>query len=308
MDEKEVRRVGRRGLLRSAGAVAAGVAGGAVAGAVAATPAAADQGQPVLAGLNNTETEPTRLQLTGGTNPNQKAALRLSNTAGPALTADPVDFNTVVSTAPPAGSVFVDTFGDFWTIGDIGNGKYINPTYSPTWATMPVAVASFRWLDTRGLTVGNSNVVPGSANFENGATGRVIPKGTDQPDLVLDFSELLQENYVAVQANVTIIGATNDGWIALWGDGPFPGPVSVNFLNGRVVGGFTQTELTGVFVNSVEPFGRMKMKVTHRANVIVDVVGFITPDIFSLFAPTAPEQFRAFSPTARIPKVIPRKI
>jgi hypothetical protein len=274
-----------------------------VAGAVAATPGAADQGLPVLAGLNNTATDTTGIQLTGAvTNPEAKAALRLSNVAGPALTAVPVDI-LAVSTAPPAGSIFVDDFGDFWTVGDVGNGKFINKTYSPTWAAMPVPVNPFRWLDTRGLPPGTVNVVPGSGNI---VSGRVQPKGTNQPDLVLDFSEILVENYVAVQINITIIGASRDGWISVWGDGDWPGTVSLNFLSGRVIGGYTHTELTGVFVDSTELFGRLKMKVTDPCAVIIDVLGFITPDVFSLFQAAAQARIGVRA-AARTPKVTPRK-
>src|SRR4051794_10553437 len=119
MEEEKDRHIGRRRLLRGGGAVVAGIAGAGVASAVVATPAEATQGNAVLAGLANTETDTTGISLTGATTPEAKAALRLTNAAGPALTVDPVDI-TKISTAPPAGSIFVDQFGDITTIGDIG--------------------------------------------------------------------------------------------------------------------------------------------------------------------------------------------
>jgi hypothetical protein len=298
MDEKNESPIGRRRLLRSAGAVAAGVAGAGVAGAVAATPASADQGQPVLAGLNNTATGTTGIQLTANSS---KAALQLSNPAGPALTAVPVSLNSV-TTAAPAGSVFVDDYGDFWTIGDAGGGRFVNKTYSPTWSLMPVPINPFRWLDTRGINPGTANVVPGSGTISG---GRIIPRGTNQPDLVLDFSDILFENYVAVQMNISIHNSSRDGWISVWGDGDWPGTVTVNYLEGRVVGGYSHSELTGVFYDSTEAFGRLKIKLTDAAAVIIDVVGFITPDSYSLFQPAAAAKLGAAS--ARQPKVTPRK-
>src|SRR5262249_10510417 len=164
MEEENERHVGRRRLLRGAGAVVAGVAGAGVVSAVDATPAEATQGSAVLAGLPNTETDTTGIELTGATMPEAKSPLRLTNAAGPGLTIDPID-GSKIGTAPPAGSVFVDTFGDISTVGDVGAGKFNNIMYSPTWATMPVPVNPVRWLDTRGLGPGTVHVVPGSGTI-----------------------------------------------------------------------------------------------------------------------------------------------
>ncbi len=297
-EEQQNRQVGRRRLLRGAGAVVAGVAGAGVASAFVASPAEASQGSAVLAGVSNTETDTTVLDLTGATSPETKTALRLTNSAGAGLTIDPVD-TSVVSTSPPAGSVFVDQFGDIFTVGDVGTGKFNNTMYSPTWATMPVVVRPTRWLDTRGGTPGTSNVVPGSGTVSG---GKIIPKGSaTDPDLVVDFSNILVENYVAVQVVVSVLAAPSDGWLTLWGEGPWPGAVTVNFLAGRVVGGFAHSELTGVFTNSTEPFGHLKIKLTHASIVTLDVVGFLTPDPRALFKPSASAKFGAA--TARTPKV-----
>jgi hypothetical protein len=283
-EEQKDHQVGRRRLLRGAGAVVAGVAGAGAASALVATPAEASQGSAVLAGVSNTETDATVINLTGATSPESKTALRLTNTAGAGLTIDPVNTSTV-STAPPAGSVFIDQFGDIHTVGDAGTGKFNNIMYSPTWATMPVPVRPTRWLDTRGLGPGTSHVVPGSGTVSG---GKIIPKGSQtDPDLVVDFSSILVENYVAVQVIVSVLAAPSDGWLTLWGDGPWPGAVTVNFLAGRTSGGFAHSELTGVFVGSGEPFGHLKIMITHAAIVGLDIVGFITPDPGALFKPAA---------------------
>jgi hypothetical protein len=301
MEEEKERHVGRRRLLRGAGAVVVGAAGAGVASAVVATPAEASQGSAVLAGLANTESDTTSIQLTGATSPDAKAALRLTNASGPALTVDPINAANI-STAPPAGSVYVDQFGDVSTIGDVGAGKYINSLYSPTWAAMPVPVAPVRWLDTRGIGVGTLNVVPGSGTIVG---GKITPKGSNTAsDLVVDFSSVLVENYVAVQVIVSVLGAPADGWLSLWGDGDWPGTISVNFLGGHVIGGFAHSELTGVFTDSTEPFGRLKIKITHAAAVTIDVVGFIAPDRFALFKPASAATFKAAS--TRTPKVTRR--
>lgn len=209
----------------------------------------------------------------------------------------------MVSPAAPGGSLYIDQWGDIWTVGDLNGFKFVHQAYSPTWATMTVPVKPRRWLDTRGLGVGNSNVVPGSANITQ--DGRIVPKGTNGPDLVLDFSSELVETYVAVQVIVSVHASPGDGWLTLWGDGVWPEAVSVNFLGGRVIGGFAQCELTGVFQQSTEPFGRMKLKITHQAAVTIDVVGFITPDKYALFKIAGPNQF-GISATGT-PKAVPRK-
>jgi hypothetical protein len=302
VEEELEHQVGRRRLLRRAGVVVAGVAGAGVAGAVAATPASADTGQSAVLGQANTANETTAISLTGTVaNPEAKAALRLTNAAGPVLTADPVDFNTAVTTAPPAGSIFVDDFGDFWTVGDVG-GKFINSTYSPTWATMPFPVSPFRILDTR-TTAGRANVVAGSASYDT--AGRVITHPTTlNPDLVLDFSSILVPNYVAVQINLTVAIPVKPGWAAVWGEGDFPGTSSINFQTGIAIANFTQSELTGVFQGSTEPFGHLKLKASQNCAFIVDVLGFITPDPFALFTQTAQQTFGASGAAARR---IPRK-
>lgn len=296
----EERHTDRRRLLRGAGAVVAGVAGAGVAGAVTASPAAADTGDPVTAGKTTTANATTGIELAGAPAPATTPALRLTNTAGPALTADPVD-STVVNDNAPAGSLYIDKYGDIFTVGDVNGVKFTNPIYSPTWATMVAPVPATRLLDTRGETSpGTAFVVPGSGTISG---GKIVPKGTNKQDLALDFSSLLVENYVAVQVIVSVLGASADGWLTLWGDGDWPGAVSVNFLGGRVIGGFAQCELSGIY--SSEPFGQMKIKITHKAAITVDVVGFITPDPYTMFKPAATSTFKMAA--ARMPKVAPRK-
>ena len=154
------------------------------------------------------------------------------------------------------------------------------------------------------IVVQHADFVPGSGTVAN---QKISPKGSaTDPDLMLDFSSLLVDNYVAVQMTISVVGSANDGWLTVWGDGPFPGAVSVNFLAGRVIGGFTHSELTGVFSDSTEPFGHLKIKVTHPVSVTIDVVGFITPDVRTLFKSHAAASMAPATPS-RVPKVAPRK-
>jgi hypothetical protein len=299
MEEEKERQVGRRRLLRGAGAVVAGVAGAGVAGAVAATPASADTLGNTILGIANTANATTSIELTGNGNPAATAALQVKNATGPALLVSP----STPEGSAPAGSVFVDEFGDITTVGDVGTGTFPNHMYSPTWAAQPFPVNPVRFLDTRhDQPPGLVNVLPGSGSVVG---DKIIPKSSDTlPDLVLDFSHDLAENYVAVQVNLTVLNAPHDGWVSIWGDGAWPHTVTLNFLAGRVIGGFAHSDLTGVFVGDTEPFGHLKIKVTHAVSLVVDVVGFITPDYNTLFLPNVQSKFGV---QTRIPKIAPRR-
>lgn len=283
MDEKDERQTDRRRLLRGAGAVVAGVAGAGVAGAVAATPASAATGDPVVAGQNNTANATTGIEVAGAAAPESTPALRVTNAGGPALAATPVASDLISGkwSAAPAGSIYVDDYADIYSVGEVDGKKHVHMAYSPTWATMTVPIKPTRWLDTR-TTAGSAHVLSGSGTISG---GKILPKGTNQADLVLDFREWLIPNYIAAQVIVSVHGASGDGWLTLWGDGNWPEAVTVNFLGGHVIGGFAQCLLSGQDPEIPEPFGLMKIKVTHSVALTVDVVGFIAPDPYALFKP-----------------------
>jgi hypothetical protein len=268
-EHDEARTVNRRRLLRRAGTVAAGAAGVTVAGAMVSSPAQAAAGDAVLAGQANTSGTATTT-LTGGdaTHP----TLRLENASGAALSVT----NTDVDINAPAGSVFVDSWGDFSSITEDGGQKYLTMAYSPTWATMTIPTPMFRLVDTRN-SAGREFIVPGSASYDS--AGRVLPKGSATvPDMVIDLSAIFSSStgLTAVQANLTIINPTGQGYAALWDEGPWPSTSSINY--GVVAGlpaiaNFTQTVVGSDL--------RIRFKTNRAAAVLLDIAGFIVSDPYT---------------------------
>jgi hypothetical protein len=278
MDEQqEQEQLGRRRLLRGAGAVVAGVAGVSVAGAVAATPAAADTGDPVIAGQGNDANATT--VLTRLPSAADGAALLLENENGPALGAQPVGINTPYTGQAPPGSLFIDVWGDIVTIGqpDPAQPKFPVPLYSPTWATMTIPITPFRILDTRDPNNRSrlTGLTPDGAGRVQGDSGRV------------HLGDLIEFAY-AVQCTVTIANASRNGFIAVWGAGPHPGHSSVNFTPLFPISNFVQSEIGGT---ATVP--QISVLVTVPAAVMIDVVGFIMADPFTDFAEAAPAGIQA---------------
>jgi hypothetical protein len=268
-EQDEARAVDRRRLLRRAGTFAAGVAGAGVAGAVVATPAQAAPGDPVVKELPNT----------GGDA--DTPLVRLENAAGAALSVAPTDFAQtnppIDPLAAPAGSIFVDEWGDHATIGDLGQGKFVTYAYSPTWATMVIPVRPVRWLDTR-FSAGRAHIVPGSATFDS--YGRVVPKNsTTTPDLILDLSDIFFGGPGAVQANLTVAGPAAAGWASLWDSGTFPGTSSINYSYPLPAGlaNFTQTMIFDDVANNRRS---IRLKTSRAAHFFLDIVGFVVADQF----------------------------
>ena len=58
----------------------------------------------------------------------------------------------------------------------------------------------------------------------------------DDEETVVDVLRTL----IGSDPTLRFVGSANDGWLTVWGDGPFPGAVSVNFLAGRVIGGLVR--------------------------------------------------------------------
>ena len=271
-EHDEDRTVNRRRLLRRAGTVAAGAAGVTVAGAMVSSPAQAAEGDAVLAGKANVSGAATT-KLTGGDDTHP--TLRLENANGPALSLT----NTDVDLNAPAGSVFVDSLGDFNALTTDGTNKYWTMAYSPTWATMTIPVSPFRLVDTRN-SAGRTYVVPGSANYDS--AGRVLPKGGTGADLVIDLSEIFADATdfpAALQANLTIVKPLSGGYGALWDEGPWPSSSSINYDAGvGAIANFTQTVVGRDL--------RIRFKTNSAAAVLLDVVGFIVADPYSQFAVT----------------------
>jgi hypothetical protein len=299
-EQDETRTVDRRRLLRRAGTVAAGAAGATVVGAIAAAPAQAAPGDTLKLGtagdLTNTSGAETT-KLTGGTD--VKPTLRLENAAGSALSVAPTGPNV----AAPAGSIFVDQYGDFSAIGTAGSpAPYVTYAYSSTWATMTIPIYPERYLVTLN-TAGRGHVVSNSATFD--AAGRLVPRNVaNGADLVLDLSMFLRPNpgYAALQCNVTALNAEAPGWATIWsGDvAPLGG---INYQTSAAITNYVQT--------LVHPANAtVSIKVNKKVALIVDVLGFVVTDSFAQLktagAPPAAARAagtaRAKSPQRQAPK------
>jgi hypothetical protein len=283
MQEHDDRALNRRRLLRRAGTVAAGVAGAGVVGAATARSAYAADGQPLVLGQSNTEE--TQTTLTNTTGSAAQNTLRLENGTGAALSLQPLVTDpgsggiAPPSTAAPVGSLYADDWGDFYGVGQpAGTGqKFITPLYSPNWATMVVPTSPFRFLDTR-FPQGRVFVEPGSGSFDG--SGRVLPKRTTAPDLVLDLSSIFAGGFGAVQATLTAVIPTVIGFGSLWDEGVWPGTSSINYHPSiPAIATFTQTV--------IGDDRKIRLKTEHPAAYIIDIVGFVMTDPFTQFTEAA---------------------
>jgi hypothetical protein len=282
MQEHDDRALNRRRLLRRAGTVAAGVAGAGVVGAATASPAQADS-HPLVLGTSNTEDAQTTLTNTTGSA--EQNALRLQNGTGAALSLQPLTTDPgsgaiqPPSAAAPVGSLYADDWGDFYGVGQpSGTGqKFITPLYSPNWATMVIPTSPFRFLDSR-FAQGRIFVEPGSASFDG--AGRVLPRRTNDPDLVLDLSSIFAGGFGAVQATLTAVIPAVAGFGSLWPSGAWPGTSSINFHPALpAIATFTQTV--------IGTDRKIRLKTEHPAAFIVDIVGFVLTDPFTQFTDAA---------------------
>jgi hypothetical protein len=265
--QDESRRVGRRRLLRRAGTVAAGAAGATVAGGLVASPAQAAVDDPILVGGTHTGGASTT---TLSSDSVTKPTLRLENSIGPALSIAPSA--SASSLEAPTGSVYLDSYGDFNVVGDEGGEKFLNPTYSPSWASMTVPVPTpIRWMDTR-ITSGRQHLRPGST-FDS--SGRLMPTNSDTtPDAILDLSPLFEGGYGAVQVNLTVTRALNIGWVALWSDGNFPGHSNINYSSvTHALANFAQTR--------IGDDRAIRIKTNRPVAIIIDILGFVVADRFT---------------------------
>jgi hypothetical protein len=293
LEEQENRKVNRRRLLRRAGTVVAGVAGAGVVGAVVANPAQAANGGPVVIGAGNTGTSTTSLSMTDANTPT--LSLVNGNTDGPALALSPVDTlnddgtaNDTPTSNGPVGILIADEFGVLWGIGDPDNsGKYLNLLYSPTWAAMTIPTDPFRWLDTRpGKTIVGG--VPGRTFVSSGSfdgSGRVIAHGNNNPDLVLEFGDILIPPAIlnpsgppiaAVQINLLAVLGSSPGFISAWGAGSWPGTSSLNYAAAQGIANFVQV--------LVDPdTAQVRFKVSTNCAIVADVVGYVLSDALTQF-------------------------
>lgn len=290
-EEHEDTTIGRRRLLRRASTIAAGVAGAGVASAMVASPAQAADGEAILIGRNNVGTATTGVPavstiLTAGDDAHP--ALRVENATGAALSVAP----NYATTAAPAGSIFVDEYGDFAAIGTADSPEpYVTYVYSPTWATMTVPIKPIRYVDTR-TSAGRTHVT--GATYDS--SYRVMPKNsTTIPDAVFDLSGLFLGGYGAVQANLTVLKPTAQGYASLWPSGDWPGTSSINYGTALPeIANFTQTLIA---TDPVTNKRTIRLKTKYPAQFILDIVGFVVADQFAqLSAAAAPPGIAATGP------------
>ncbi|MBB5870340.1 hypothetical protein F4553_003719 [Allocatelliglobosispora scoriae] len=269
MQEETTPELNRRRLLRRAGTVAAGLGAAGVVTAVNAAPAAAagSLGPTIITGTAS------------------ETALVVTSPDGPALRIAPSP-NSSLTSAEDVGSVVVDKYGDVSTVGfadGVSGAKQVNMLYSPTWATMVVPMQSYRYFDSyftvaHGATPANPDFVARLASGNvTSSPGNAIPVAGNNPSLVIDLSEIFTLNYgvMAVQANLTVVGAAA-GYAALWGEGDdWPGNSSINYVKGVGIANFTQT--------TIDYERLLRVKVTGTARVIIDIVGFVVSDYYSQF-------------------------
>lgn len=222
-DDQAAQPLQRRILLRG-GAVLAGAAGATVLGAaLAPSTASAADGDPVLAGKDNTETTSTSLTITSGSTP----ALTLSNPNGPGLRLSLIDNDWEGNLA--AGELAGNEFGPLAGV-DFGNGP--ETTYLATGKDLdmiPVAVAvpPGRLLDTRSAA-GRTGIVRSSSSA-------LSANGMLKANSWIDVAVLGSDDGFEVSAaflNAAVIDPTKNGYLTVYPPGDRPNVSTINFRTG----------------------------------------------------------------------------
>ena len=128
---------------------------------------------------------------------------------------------------------------------------------------------------TAGAVNGRAFVVAGSATYDS--AGRVQPRNTTGPDLVLDLSQFVSNGFAAIQGNLAVTNGTATGWVGLWDEGPFPGTSSINFVASTAIANYTQTVLGSDL--------RIRFKVSRPVTIFFDILGLILTDKFAQLGP-----------------------
>jgi hypothetical protein len=262
--------VNRRRLLRGAGAAVAGAVGAGVAATVA-SPANAAAGGNVVLGANNDAGTTTTTVTTSNAD---TAALALSNPSGPSLTLAATTSIPSGANTSPDGSIIADQYGNLFTnqlFSD--NNSYYTRVFTDGWATQVFPITPARALDTR-----DPKLSGGLIQAQRDSTGR-LKGGTSA---FLDISNLIQFG-VAVQANVTVVGAAGGGFLTIWpGTGAKPNSSTINFQVNAALSNYFQCGLASYSDAQHDVF---EIYASTAVHIIVDVVGFIT---FSAGQITAP--------------------
>lgn len=145
------------------------------------------------------------------------------------------------------------------------------------------------------LTGTKSGLVPINpvrvVDTRSGLGGRRLAAGVDQRFQITGGSVPTGS---AVALNVTVVGASSDGWVSLWPCGPWPGSSTVNFQAGDVVANHT--------IVPVDSSGGVCVKGSTSVEVVVDVTGVFTVGkgaLFTALNPVRVADTRTGSPARR---------
>lgn len=279
------RPVDRRALLRGA---VAGLAGAAAAPALLVRPVAAATGDPLLIGstANATSTTDAETRLTATNNP-ATPVLHLKNDA--ALTSEN-GARSVLRIAPSAG--FVDP-----SVGDVGDlmvsdlttstpstqgGAYLNFAHTGStsgdsevfWGNVYTsAFASFiqflsnpvRVLDTRTGTGQRLNAQQ-SIVINLGESAGTVPPGGRQiaPQGLVTFG-------IGAIVNLTAVSPLGTGFLSVWPSGPRPNASALNFVKAVNIANFS--------IVALAPTDSFLVFASQTTHVLVDVIGFVVPDV-----------------------------
>jgi hypothetical protein len=203
-DDPSPATLGRRTLLRRAGAVVAVAGGAAAVTAVASGTAQAATGDPVLAGTANSATSATGLTSSGGSAP----TLVLGNTSGSRAPLALADGGSAVldgSIALDAGSL-LNSGGDLYYVNSTALGSQAM-VHTDMTTNQVVPIAPIRMLDTRS-SAGRTNVLSDPAWHDSAF--RLLGGHWVE----LDLSSLAAFADAAF-VNVAVVAPTNSGFLTL---------------------------------------------------------------------------------------------
>jgi hypothetical protein len=250
--------VNRRGLLRRAGAVAAGVGAAGVVAAVDAGPAHVAVGSPVLAG-NTVDAANATTAITNDSP--TKPTLALENKNGPSLLLTPRA--VTIPAGVPQGSFNATTFGEleYQALADTPADVYTSYTATQTWPIKPT-----RALDTRDPGAGrelilNKGVLDGAGRIKGGST------------LLLNLTGLVTDGWAAI-GTITVVAPDAGGFLSVFAGGtPRPNTSVINFLPGWVI---SNQVLTSLGETSPDPADHQSDVIQIYAHVTTHVVFDVT--------------------------------
>ncbi len=247
----------RRGVVRLLAASAVGVVTGAA--IFNAQPAAAAQGDAVLAGVANTSTNATQLTASN------ESALIANGQGGVGIVADGGFGNAlfIASGAAPSGTqglrglLFVDAAGDWWaatadSATDAGWRRLAGPN---TAGQLQILASPVRVYDSR----------PGLAPSAVGPKVPTVTNAVRVLDTTANASGV-PANARAVLINLTITGPQAPGFASAWASGVFPGTSSINFAAGQSIATTT--------VVGCGPAATIQVLANTATDFLVDVIGF----------------------------------